>query len=622
MGKLLDKIQGPKDLKALQVEQLGNLSREIRKYLVEVVSEGGGHLSSNLGVVELTIALHYCFHSPVDKIIWDVGHQSYVHKILTGRKDALKTIRRLDGISGFPKTEESPHDAYNTGHSSTSISAALGFASARDLLNQKNYVIPIIGDGALTGGLAFEALNNAANLKSNFIVILNDNQMSISENVGGISLYLDSIRTASFYNEVKEDVQKVLRKIPKYGEGVINAVRDVKDSVKQLFIPGMFFEEMGFTYLGPIDGHNIKQVITTLNQAKKVDGPTLIHVNTVKGKGYKYAEAFPSKFHGTRPFIKESGDVKSESKGKSFSKTFGAALLDLAKDNSKIVAITAAMPEGTGLDEFAVKYPQRFFDVGIAEQHGVTFAGGLAMSGLKPFIAIYSSFLQRAYDQILHDICLQKLPVVFCVDRSGIVGEDGETHQGIFDTSFLGHIPNMTIMAPKNSVELVEMINLSALYYDGPISIKYPRGIDALEHFEDTVPVLFGKSETIYKGNQIGIISVGTMCKQALDVCDKLLEKGYSPTLVNARFIKPVDKECILELANNHEVLVVIEENVISGGYGVEVLQVASGVCRVLLCGIEDTFVTHGSRDELLDQCGLSSEKLYDRIIDYIKDIK
>lgn len=622
MGKLLDKIQGPKDVKALEIEQLSILSREIRKYLVEVVSEGGGHLSSNLGIVELTIALHYCFNSPIDKIIWDVGHQSYVHKILTGRKEALKTIRKFGGISGFPKTQESPHDAYNTGHSSTSISAALGFASARDLLGQKNYVIPVIGDGALTGGLAFEALNNAANLKSNFIVILNDNQMSISENVGGISLYLDSIRTANFYHEVKEDVQKVLRKIPKYGEGFINAVRDVKDSVKQLFIPGMFFEEMGFTYLGPIDGHNMKQVITTLNQAKKVEGPTLIHVNTVKGKGYKFAEAFPSKFHGTRPFIKESGDVKCESKGKSFSKTFGCALLDLAEVNSKIVAISAAMPEGTGLDEFAEKYPARFFDVGIAEQHAVTFAGGLAMAGLKPFVAIYSSFLQRAYDQILHDICLQKLPVVFCIDRSGLVGEDGETHQGIFDTSFLSHIPNMIIMAPKNSVELVEMINFSADYFDGPISIKYPRGIDVLEHHEYYTPVAFGKAETIYKGNKIGLISVGTMCKQAFDVYDRLKENGYAPSLVNARFIKPLDEECILDLANSHEVLIVIEENVISGGYGVEVLRITNGICKVLICGIEDMFVTHGSRDELLDQCGLNSDSLYDRIIDYIKEIK
>lgn len=622
MGKILDKIKEPKDLRNLEVEQLSLLAREIRKYLVEVVSQSGGHLSSNLGVVELTIALHYCFNSPVDKIIWDVGHQSYVHKILTGRKEALKTIRTLNGISGFPKTEESTHDAYNTGHSSTSISAALGFASARDLLGDKNFVISVIGDGALTGGLAFEALNNASNLKSNFIVILNDNQMSISENVGGISLYLDSIRTANFYHDVKEDVQKVLRKIPKYGEGMINAVRDVKDSVKQLFIPGMFFEEMGFTYLGPIDGHNIRQVITTLNQAKKVDGPTLIHMNTVKGKGYKYAEAFPSKFHGTKPFEKESGDVKGESHGRSYSKVFGDTLLKLSKSNPKIVAITAAMPEGTGLLEYSCNYPERFFDVGIAEQHAVTFAGGLAMTGLKPFVAVYSSFLQRAYDQLLHDICLQKLPVVLGIDRSGLVGEDGETHQGIFDTSFLTHMPNMTVMAPKNSKEFEAMITFSSNYYEGPISIKYPRGNDELEFLEYNAPIEFGKSEWIKEGNDIAIISVGTLCKQALEVCEKLENDGHTPSLVNARFIKPIDEEMILSVIQKHLHIIIVEENVVSGGYGSQVLQVINRSNnikpQILICGIDDEFITHGRRDQLLEFCGLSTDRLYEQIIDFI----
>lgn len=623
MGKILDRINEPKDIKALEVEQLSLLAREIRKYLVEVVSESGGHLSSNLGVVELTIALHYCFNSPIDKIIWDVGHQSYVHKILTGRKEALKTIRQLGGISGFPKTEESPHDAYNTGHSSTSISAALGFASAREILGNDNYVISVIGDGALTGGLAFEALNNAANIKSNFIVILNDNQMSISENVGGISLYLDSIRTANFYHEVKEDVQKVLRKIPKYGEGVINAVRDVKDSVKQLFIPGMFFEEMGFTYLGPIDGHNIRQIITTLNQAKKVDGPTLIHLNTVKGKGYKYAEAFPSKFHGTKPFVKESGDVKGESHGRSYSKVFGDTLVELSKENNKIIAITAAMPEGTGLLDYSKKYPNRFFDVGIAEQHAITFSAGLAMTGLKPFVAIYSSFLQRAYDQLLHDICLQKLPIVIGIDRSGLVGEDGETHQGIFDTSFLTHMPNMTVMAPKNSIEFETMLKFASDYYEGPISLKYPRGNDELEGLEVTETIEYGKSEWLKRGSDTAIISVGTLCRQALEVYDLLEKDGMTPSLINARFIKPIDKEMIASVIKNHKYLVIIEENVVSGGYGASVLQEISQTksqeIKLLVCGIEDQFITHGSRNQLLDYCGLSTEKLYVKIKDFVR---
>lgn len=617
MGKLLDQIKGPNDLKGLDTEQLNALSKELRKYLVEVVSEKGGHLSSNLGVVELTVALHYCFNSPVDKIIWDVGHQSYVHKILTGRKERLNTIRNLNGLSGFPKREESCHDAYDTGHSSTSISAALGFAKARDLYKKNNYVVSVIGDGALTGGLAFEALNNVANLDSNFIVILNDNQMSISENVGGISLYLDSIRTATIYNEVKEDVQKVLRKIPRYGEGFINAVRDVKDSIKQLFIPGMFFEEMGFTYLGPVDGHNIKQVITVLNQAKKMNGPTLVHINTVKGKGYKYAEAYPTKFHATKPFEKQSGNVKGTSEGKSYSQIFGDQLVDLAQENEKIVAITAAMPEGTGLKDFAKKFPHRFFDVGIAEQHAVTFAGGLAAAGLKPYIAIYSSFLQRAYDPIVHDICIQKLPVVFCIDRSGIVGEDGDTHQGIFDTSYLSHMPHMTLMAPKDGLELKEMLMLSAHYNEGPISIKYPRGSDLGVRLVAHQPLEFGKSEKILGGKGIAIISVGTLFEKAYEVALKLPGFGVSPTLVNARFIKPIDEALIRELTIDHEFIVVIEENVIAGGYGTEVLRVVNNCDKrpqVLICGIDDTFVRHGSREELLEECGLSEEKILAKI--------
>ncbi|MBC7958988.1 MAG: 1-deoxy-D-xylulose-5-phosphate synthase [Vallitaleaceae bacterium] len=619
MGKLLNSIQSPKDLKSLELDGLNTLSKEIRKYLVEVVSQSGGHLSSNLGVVELTMALHYCFNSPTDKIIWDVGHQSYIHKILTGRKDSLKTIRTLNGLSGFPKRAESGHDAYDTGHSSTSISAALGFARARDLRGESNFVISVIGDGALTGGLAFEALNNAASLNSNFIVVLNDNQMSISENVGGISLYLDSIRTASLYNEVKEDVQKVLRKIPRYGEGFINAVRDVKDGIKQLFIPGMFFEEMGFTYLGPVDGHNIKQVITVLNQAKKVAGPTLVHINTVKGKGYKYAEAFPTKFHSTKPFEKTSGTViKNGSESKSYSQIFGEQLVALASENKDIVAITAAMPEGTGLSEFVKKFPDRLFDVGIAEQHAVTFSGGLASSGLKPYVAIYSSFLQRAYDPMLHDICLQKLPVVFCIDRSGLVGEDGDTHQGIFDTSFLLHMPNMSVMAPRDGFELSEMIKFSSAYQDGPMSIKYPRGNDESDIIiNDRKPLIYGHSETVVQGKDIAIISVGTLFDVSKKVLQKLESDGFTPSLINARFLKPMDESLLLELSKNHSIFVVIEENVIIGGFGTEVLRVCNksqNRPRVLMCGIEDTFVRHGTRSELLEEVGLTEEKIYEKV--------
>lgn len=619
MGKIFNKINNPDDLKKLDENRLDRLAKEIREYLVNVVSETGGHLSSNLGVVELTIALHYIFDSPKDKIVWDVGHQSYVHKILTGRKEELKTIRQYKGLSGFPKRSESKHDVFETGHSSTSISAALGYAVARDINNDNNYIISIIGDGALTGGMAFEALNNAANLDSNFIVILNDNQMSISENVGGMALYLDSIRTKPVYMEMKEDVQKVLRKIPKIGEDVIKAVRDVKDGIKQLFIPGMFFEELGFTYLGPIDGHNIKQVITTLNQAKRLDGPVLVHVNTIKGKGYKHAEKNPARFHGTKPFVTESGKIKEKSNKISYSKIFGDTLLDLANKDPKIIAISAAMPEGTGLIGFAKKYKNRFYDVGIAEQHAVTFSAGLASDGLKPFVAIYSSFLQRAYDQIVHDVCMQKLPIVFAIDRAGLVGQDGETHQGVFDISFLNHIPNIAIMAPKNGYELSQMINFASKYYEGPIAIRYPRGSEA-----DNVAGLisedinYGKSEILIEEDTIGIICVGSMVSVGIEIHEKLKQNGFKSSLINARFIKPIDEEMIIHIGKSHEKIIVIEENVIIGGYGSEVLRLINKnniKCEVKLFGIDDKFIEHGKRDILLELCGLNSESIYTNII-------
>ncbi len=616
--KLLDQMNEPEDIKKLDIEQLAQLSREIRKYLIEVVSECGGHLSSNLGVVELTLALHYCFNSPIDKLVWDVGHQSYVHKILTGRKKALKTIRQFEGLSGFPKTCESVHDAFNTGHSSTSISAALGMAKARDIKGENGYIIPIIGDGALTGGMAFEALNNAGNMKSNFIVVLNDNQMSISKNVGGISLYLDDIRTAHFYKDVKVDIQKVLRKIPKYGEDVVNVVRDMKDGFKQIFVPGMFFEEMGFTYLGPVDGHNLRQVITTLNQAKKVDGPVLVHINTVKGKGYKFAEQSPSKFHGVKPFLLESGKEAIMSTAKTYSSVFGETLIEMAKTDPSIVAVTAAMPEGTGLNGFAKMYPDRFFDVGIAEQHAITFSGGLAISGMKPYVAIYSSFLQRAYDQLIHDIAIQKLPVVIGIDRSGIVGEDGETHQGLFDTSFLNHMPNMTIMVPKDGLELAEMLRFSSRHDAGPIAIKYPRGSVSPLETPSCVPIELGKMETLRHGKHIALVCSGTMTTVGEAVSGLLVSAGYDPTLVNTRFIKPLDHDTLLELGKKHTEIVIIEENMIIGGLGSEILRFYNDTtCKphVMICGIDDCYVPHGAPKKLYGLCGLNPKDIFERII-------
>lgn len=617
MSRMLDNIKEPKDLKKFKIDQLPLLAKEIRKYLVQVISENGGHLSPNLGTVELTIALHYCFNSPVDKIIWDVGHQSYVHKILTGRKEDFKTIRQYKGLSGFPKRDESPHDAFDAGHSSTSISAALGYSYARDLKNENNYVLSIIGDGALSGGLAFEALNNAARIPSNFIVILNDNQMSISKNVGAMSVYLDSIRTGHIYNGVKEDIQKVLRKIPKYGEEVINTVRDIKDSVKQLIIPGMFFEELGFTYLGPIDGHNIKQLIKTLNQAKKVDGPILVHINTIKGKGYKYAEKYPAKFHGVKPFEIKSGVVKRKANNKTYSEIFGESLINIASNNEKVVAITAAMPDGTGLTQYAKKFPQRFFDVGIAEQHAVTFAGGLAAAGLKPFVAVYSTFLQRAYDQIVHDICMQKLPVVFAIDRSGLVGADGETHQGVFDVSYLSHIPNLTLVAPKDGQELKTFMAYASNYDNGPIAIKYPRGTDVNIEINRHSPIDYGKSEIIFEGKEIAIIFVGSMYETAYEVYRNLEKDGKKPTLVNTRFIKPMDTDLFEKLANEHDYMIVIEENLITGGFGSEVIRLINEhqiSCHVKIFGINDQYVEHGDRATLLDINGLSAHKIYHQI--------
>ncbi len=610
MGKILERIHDPKDLKKLNEDELKQLAKDVRRCLVKTVSETGGHLSSNLGVVELSIALHYVFNSPKDKLVWDVGHQSYVHKMLTGRRETLCTLRKSGGISGFPKGVESTHDAFDTGHSSTSISAALGMAAARDISGGDNYVAAIIGDGAMTAGMAYEALNNGADIKSNFIVILNDNQMSISKNVGGLACYLDSIRTGHIYNELKTDTKKILTKVPVVGGPLINMVHSVKNGIKQLVIPGMIFEELGYTYLGPFDGHDIHQIIRALNQAKKIEGPVLVHLNTVKGKGYLHAEVDPTRFHGTKPFETSSGKPKQRSATKTFSDVFGDAMTALAEKDEKLVAITAAMPEGTGLSAFSRKYPKRFFDVGIAEQHAVTFAAGLAKSGFHPVVAVYSTFLQRAYDQILHDVCIQNLPVTFCLDRAGIVGEDGETHQGVFDISYLSHLPNMTIMSPRNGKELTAMLDYAALELEGPVAIRYPKG-DAGMDDEETAfqPIRMAEAEWTRVGKDIAVIGVGTMHEVAVGVARELEEKGKDPSVINLRFIKPMDSRMIEKLFDEYSSIIIIEENILQGGAGSELSRLKSvygSNTAIYAFGLKDEFIPHGTRQALLEAYGLT----------------
>ena len=622
MNSIIESINSPKDVKALEIDQLDQLAKELREYLLRVVSNTGGHLSSNLGVVELTLALHYCFNSPYDKLIWDVGHQTYIHKMITGRREELKTIRKINGISGFPKKLESKHDIFETGHSSTSISAALGFVKAREIMQENNYIIPIIGDGSMTGGMAFEALNNAGRLDSNLIVILNDNQMSISRNVGGLSSYLDTIRTGTVYKEMKEEVEKALTKIPRIGKEVVKVIRDVKSGIKQLVIPGMLFEELGFTYLGPVDGHNIPALIKTFNQAKRLNEPILIHVNTIKGKGYKPAELNPTKYHGTKPFFIKNGKPKKSPCLDTYSKVLGDVLINIASEDKKLVAVSAAMPEGTGLNKFARRYPDRFVDVGIAEQHAVTFAAGLASSGMKPVVALYSSFLQRAYDQVLHDVCMQKLPVVFAIDRAGLVGEDGETHQGIFDVSLLNHMPNMTIIAPKNKAEMESMIKYAVDYSDGPIAIRYPKGKASYELGENNQKIEYARSEIIKKGTNIAIIGVGTLTETVNNVSHLLENEGINTTIINARFIKPIDKSLIEEIANTHKYIFTVEENIISGGYGNTVLRYVMENdldTKVICLGIQDDFVRHGTRKQLIQLCELDEQNIYNKIKTYVE---
>lgn len=624
MSKYLDKYEDFNEIKNMKIDELEEFSEEIREFLINQVSKTGGHLASNLGVVELTLSLFNVFDFNSDKIIWDVGHQSYVHKILTGRKDEFDTLRKYKGLSGFPKTAESKYDMFNTGHSSTSISAASGMARARDLKNENHDVIAVIGDGALTGGMALEALNDIGYKKTKMIIILNDNQMSISPNVGGISSYLNDIRMGITYNKVKSDLNTTLEKIPKVGKSMINSINRMKDSVKQLMVPGMLFENMGLKYYGPIDGHNIKEMSKIFKMAQKVEGPVIIHVITKKGKGYEYAEEFPNKFHGVGPFNCESGK-QSASSCKSYSKVFGETMIKMAEKNKKIVAITAAMPEGTGLEEFSKTFPKRFFDVGIAEQHAVTMAAGMASQGLRPVFAVYSTFLQRAYDQILHDVALQKLPVVIAIDRAGIVGKDGETHQGVFDLSYLTHIPDMTIMSPKCTEELRYMLQF-AVTQDYPIAIRYPRGGDMPS--VQLSPMTFfrkGRWEVIgNKNGRVAIIAVGKMIQHAMVAKKLLMEKNIECTIVNGCFVKPIDKILINQLINEDYKLVTIEDNVLFGGLGSEVLQYLSGEGllknNILTLGIQDRFIQHGDVDILYKLNDLDPEGICRSIVGFIEN--
>ncbi len=548
---ILDKIQGENDIQNLAPEELDPLAQEIRNFLVEKISMTGGHLASNLGVVELTMALHLAFHFPEDKLIWDVGHQSYTHKLLTGRKSGFENLRAYGGMSGFPKRKESSCDAFDTGHSSTSISAGLGYVAARDIRGEDQFVAAVIGDGSMTGGMAYEALNNAARLKSNFIIVLNDNNMSISENVGGMSNYLNGLRTAEAYMDLKRGVEDTLKKIPGQGERIVYRIRKTKSGIKQLIVPGMLFENMGITYLGPVDGHDIKALYKTFREAKRVDHAVLVHVITKKGKGYEPAEKNPSGFHGTGPFEIATGEPKKAAKTDSYTDVFSKVICDIGRNDEKVVVITAAMADGTGLNRFARYFPQRFFDVGIAEEHAMTFAAGLAVGGMKPVVALYSSFLQRAYDQIIHDVCLQNLPVTLAIDRAGLVGSDGETHQGIFDLSFLSSIPNMTVLSPKNRWEMADMIRF-AVDFPGPVAVRYPRG-EAYEGMQEfRAPVVYGKSEVLYEEGQIALLFVGHMSSLAEEVRTELKKEGFGCTLVNARFVKPLDGELLEQLSEGH----------------------------------------------------------------------
>lgn len=613
---ILDKIQKENDIKKIDPKDYKQLAEEIRSFLIEKISENGGHLGSNLGTVELTMALHLVLDLPEDKIIWDVGHQSYTHKLLTGRRDGFDTLRKFGGMSGFPKRKESRCDAFDTGHSSTSISAGLGLVKARDIQHKDYKVVSVIGDGSLTGGMAYEALNNASRMGSNFIIVLNDNNMSIAENIGGISNYLNGIRTNQKYLELKDSIYYGLKDGSKKSQKVVRSIQNVKNSIKQLVIPGMFFEDMGITYLGPVDGHDIRALKKVLNEAKSVKNAVLVHVLTQKGKGYEPARKHPSRFHGAEPFDIETGIPKKQKELATYTDVFATVVNKLAEKDDRIVAITAAMPDGTGLKRFSIKYPDRFFDVGIAEEHAVTFAAGLAAGGLKPIVAIYSSFLQRAYDQIIHDVCIQNLPVIFAIDRAGLVGSDGETHQGIFDLSYLSGIPNMHIMAPKNKWELSDMLKF-AVDFDGPIAVRYPRGVACDSMKEQRAPIEYGKAELLKKGKDIALLAVGSMVQTALFVDELLQKKGIDATIVNARFVKPIDTDMVDTLLKDHRMIVTMEENVLCGGFGEHVLSYVQQTCpgiRVLSVALPDSYVEHGNVDLLKKEVGIDAETIADTV--------
>ena len=613
---LLEKIERSSDIKNLREEDYPLLAQEIRQFLLEKISHTGGHLASNLGVVGLTMALHLAFNLPTDKIIWDVGHQAYTHKLLSGRRDGFDELRQFGGMSGFPKRKESPYDAFDTGHSSTSISAGLGIAQAREILGDDYAVISVIGDGALTGGMAYEALNNAAQMKKNFIIVLNDNEMSISENVGGMSKYLSSVRTKESYADLKKGVDKALSSIPLVGKSLSYGLYLAKNGIKQFLVPGMLFEDMGITYLGPVDGHNVKEMVQTFKEARRVRHAVLVHVITKKGKGYAPAEKNPSRFHGVEPFDIATGKPLKEKVYPSYTDVFSKKICELAEKNKNVVALTAAMPDGTGLSRFAKKFPERFFDVGIAEAHAVTAAAGMASAGLKPVVAVYSSFLQRGYDQVLHDVCIQELPVFFCIDRAGLVGSDGETHQGIFDVSFLSLVPGMSIMAPKNLWELENMLEFG-VGFDGPLAVRYPRGQAYRGLKEFAAPIEYGKAEMLYEESGTALFALGSMVSTGEHVREKLKARGHACTLVNARFVKPLDTDMLDYLCKTHELIVTMEENVLRGGMGMcatRYIHEHYPHVRVLQVALPDAYVEHGNVSLLREMLGIDSDSVIKKI--------
>lgn len=617
MPNILDNINQANDIKKIKSQDYDRLSKEIRDFLIQNISQTGGHLASNLGVVELTMALHLFLAFPQDKLIWDVGHQAYTHKLLTGRKDQFSSLRQLNGLSGFPKMEESDCDSFDTGHSSTAISAALGLVKARDLSGGNEKIVAVLGDGALTGGMAFEAINNAGRLKTNFIIVLNDNNMSISENVGGMANYLAQLRTSSSYTGFKESMENTLSQVPGVGKAIVDKLKRSKDAIKYFMLPSMFFEDMGLTYIGPIDGHNIHQMTTAFEAAARAKKAVVVHVLTKKGKGYHFAEKYPMRFHGVDPFDIANGQPLRKEKEASYTKAFSDIMVRLAGEDDKILAITAAMPYGTGLSEFKKRYPDRFFDVGIAEQHAVTFAAGLALGGFKPVVAIYSTFLQRAYDQIIHDVCINNLPVVFAIDRAGITGRDGKTHQGTFDLSYLAHIPNLSVMAPKNRYELEDMLRF-ALSSNRPTAIRYPKG-EAYQGLEDfRAPIEYGKSELISEGSDIAILAVGNMVKTGKEVADALLLEGKKVSLINVRFVSPIDTKILEDLAKSHRIFVTVEENVKSGGFGQKVadylFESKQQHISLINISVPDQFIEQGSVSELHKNFGLDCESILKKI--------